>query len=39
MRHKLFGGSGDRFALATKYTVSRDRDDPNAGDLARTGGQ
>ncbi|MBE1537989.1 aryl-alcohol dehydrogenase-like predicted oxidoreductase [Actinomadura algeriensis] len=27
----LLAGRRDRFVLATKYTVSRDRDDPNAG--------
>jgi aryl-alcohol dehydrogenase-like predicted oxidoreductase len=27
---ELLAGRRDRFVLATKYTVSRDRDDPNA---------
>ena len=27
---ELLGGRRDRFVLASKYTVSRDRDDPNA---------
>ncbi len=26
----MLAGRRDRFVLATKYTVSRDRDDPNA---------
>jgi aryl-alcohol dehydrogenase-like predicted oxidoreductase len=28
---ELLAGRRDRFVLATKYTVARDRDDPNAG--------